>query len=291
MRKRFIATLGITVCFVGLYGLLRNLPSEQCSALHYQVTKETANGVEMCSTGPAGLVDLERVRFPGDLQLYSPSEGEAGKRYEGHMAISGPGGAALLPHEIAITHAAKIHMMIVHESLADYHHLHPQPLGSTGEWTFDFTPRLPGTYHMYAECVPLLTKKQLIVNNSLKIAGSPVIETNPSVQKDLHILWDFKDATPEAGSRTDFMIGLENTKHTPIPLEEFMDAYSHVVAFRRNSVGYAHIHPLSTELPADASKPEFAFTFYTGEPGQYRLWAQFQIGGQSVFMPYDIDVR
>lgn len=294
MKNQVIVSGCITACFVGVYLLLRNLPDTQCDILHYEITRETANGVEMCADGPSGFIDLDRIRFPGMLQLHSPGNLNTGEPYQGRISILGPTDESLLPHEIAITHAAKIHMIVIHENLGEYHHLHPQPLQGTGDWVFEFTPETSGVYNIYAECVPLRTQNQLIVKDSLLVEDNKTLSHPASEQiqspESFRINWDFKNETLGAESQVNFTIALASKDDAPIILERFMDAYSHVVAFRDGSIGYAHIHPTSTDLPNDSRHPEFSFTFFTGKAGQYRLWAQFQVNGKSVFMPYDIEV-
>lgn len=293
MRHKFIISICITTCFVGLYFLLRNLPNTQCDILHYEVTKVTANGVEMCANEPTGLIDLDRVKFPGSLEISSEKNGLQGENYEGQISIAGPKGDFILPHEVAITHAAKIHFIAINKDLSDYHHLHPEPQGATGGWVFNFTPKKHGLYQLYAECVPLRTKKQLIVKNTIDVKQTEFTNEVPSITKlnpSFQTHWEFAEKRPEAESWVNFSIALESDGETPILLEEFMDAYSHVVAFRRGTVGYAHIHPIGTVGAYDPIHPEFKFTFFTGSSGSYRLWAQFQLDGKSVFIPFDIDV-
>ncbi len=273
---------------------MRNLPNTQCDILHYEVTQETANGIEMCADGPAGMMDLDRVRFPGKYVPISDTSIEMGATYFGEFEITGPKGDALLPHEIAITHAEKIHLIAVDSTLNDYHHLHPTPIGNSGRWEYSFTPRVKGSYDLYLECVPLQTRKQLIVHDQLHVtaAASVSAPTTPVFEaSDYQLEWNFTNPPVRAGSWVNFTITLSHPDASPIPLEVFMDAYSHVVGLREGTTGYAHIHPAELEQSPDPTHPSFAFTFYSGEKGNYRFWAQFQIEGKTIFFPYDVEVH
>ena len=53
------------------------------------------------------------------------------------------------------THTRKIHLLIVDQSLVDYHHEHPQPTDTPGDYSFEFTPRKPGPYYAWADLRPL----------------------------------------------------------------------------------------------------------------------------------------
>ena len=57
------------------------------------------------------------------------------------------------------THTRKIHLLITEPTETDYHHEHPEPLGN-GEYSFSFTPALPGIYRVWADLKPVRTHVQ-----------------------------------------------------------------------------------------------------------------------------------
>lgn len=290
-RQTRIQIALLTLLFVGVYFGIRSMPNTQCAILHYEVTEETANGVEMCADGPGGMMDLERVKFPGRLLVHSANTARVGQLYQGDISITGPKGNDLLPHELAITHAEKLHLLVVHESHSDFHHLHPVPVDNTGRWQFSFTPQRSGTYDLYVEGVPLRTRKQLIVHSTLTVEGSASARPdNSDLSPSLDLQWDFGDKPVRRGSWVHFSLTLRDKSGQPIELERFMDSYSHVVALREGTTGFAHMHPNSDASPDNPTQPSFDFTFYSGESGRYRFWAQFQIDGQSLFIPHDVEV-
>ena len=293
-QNRF-SIIGITVVFIALFFILRNLPNTQCDILHYEVTETTADGIEMCADGPAGMMDLNKVKFPGKLILHSAQTTQQGKSYHGIFEITGPKGDGLLPHEIAITHAEKIHLIAIDPSLGDYHHLHPTPVSNDSRWEFEFTPKRAGNYDIYIECVPVRTRKQLIQHTVLVVEATEADASTPNVSASTpaaqtNLVWDFDKTPIKAGSWVNFTLTLSDPTGAPIQLEKVMDAYSHVVAFREGTTGYAHIHPIESNIPLDPLKPSFEFTFYSGEKGNYRFWAQFHRNGEDVFISHDVEV-
>ena len=56
--------------------------------------------------------------------------------------------------DLTEAHTEKLHLLIVDESLTDYHHEHPVPAGKPGEYRFDFEPKFGGTYHVWADLLP-----------------------------------------------------------------------------------------------------------------------------------------
>jgi len=286
-KKTWISTTAITLVFAGLYFGFRNLPAVQCEALHYEVTRTTEQGVEMCADGPAGLLDLAAIKFPGSLEFHTGQTVQAGEPYHGVISILGPGGSRLLPHELAITHTERIHLLVIHENLDEYFHLHPQPISGSGEWEFSFTPQSAGTFDVYAEMVPVRTRKQLIVHQNIEVAkGVNQPETVPvesNDQSDYEVDWRFHTDTLRSRQSVDFQISIRRRDGEPVELEKVMDAYSHVVAFVPGVRGFAHIHPLEISDQLDPMEPEFQFRFYTGNSGNYRFWAQFQAGSEPIF--------
>ena len=57
--------------------------------------------------------------------------------------------------------------------------------------------------------------------------------------------------------------------------------------------GFAHLHPNETNLakPPDALRPELNFKITIPSPGRYVIWAQVNLAGSEVFVPFWVDVR
>ena len=57
--------------------------------------------------------------------------------------------------------------LINDRSLSDYHHEHPEPTNTPGEYVFRFTPAKPGPYRMWADVVPTDTGVQEYVTTDV----------------------------------------------------------------------------------------------------------------------------
>lgn len=75
------------------------------------------------------------------------------------------------PDDLVTTHTEKIHLLIVDPALSDYHHEHPTPTGTPGEYAFAFTPRRAGPYRIFADVVPAATAVQEYVVTDVPAAG------------------------------------------------------------------------------------------------------------------------
>ncbi len=288
MNRTNISVLLISLFFVGVYFGLRNIPAAKCEFLHYEVTKVTEDGIEMCADGPAGFLDLEVLGFPTQLAMAYDQQADI---IEGSVQVLSPKGELILPHELAITHTERIHMMLIHESYQDYHHLHPTPLGPTGEWTFSFQPRLPGNYEIYVECVPIKTRSQAITTGALVAENVEKPEILQSTLPDsIDVVWNFDAETVRKKRWNDFSVQVVDKGGNAVNLEKVMDAYAHVVAFLPGRIGFAHIHPIEDEATLVDNTAQVDFTFFTNEPGTYKLWAQIMIDGQMHYIPRDVEV-
>lgn len=63
----------------------------------------------------------------------------------------------VLPTDLREVHTQKIHLLIIDQSLSDYHHEHPEPGKTSGEYIFSFIPQKPGPYRVWVDVQPYLT--------------------------------------------------------------------------------------------------------------------------------------
>ncbi|MEM9226881.1 MAG: hypothetical protein AAGA45_02845, partial [Verrucomicrobiota bacterium] len=120
---------GITLAAVAVYLGLRNLPDTECAFLHYDPPVLDADGIQYCGSDETPtFLDLTRLRFPVEMKLASfPEDAVQGKPVELTLSFTTSSGSEILPHEHAITHTKKLHLLAIDPMLEDYHHLHPEP--------------------------------------------------------------------------------------------------------------------------------------------------------------------
>jgi len=60
------------------------------------------------------------------------------------------------------------------------------------------------------------------------------------------------------------------------------------VAFDAGRRGFAHLHPMESDLltPPDATKPVLSFKITIPSAGRYVIWAQVNLGGNETFVPF-----
>ena len=286
----------ITFFFAGLYFVLRALPAAQCGFLHYEEIVYSDGTIEYCATNHAGFLDLTRLQYPVEMQISLSGESAIGVEQKVTLELLTPGGMSIAPHELAITHTEKLHVMVIDPSLVDYHHVHPQPEGISGKYTFTFTPKRAGTYRVFVEFVPLLTRRQVIATGSLEVEGPKneiVFERRTeSIVDDIHFVLNGVPQLMRTGIDYKFDLDVLTAEGGAVVLEDIMGAKGHMVAFDAERKGFAHMHPLDSVLSKKTvnSDSELAFLFNVPNPGWYRVFSQIQVEGHEVFGSFDLKV-
>lgn len=300
--KPFVSIAVLTLLFVGAYFVLRALPDAQCGFLHYEEVVNADGSVEFCATNHAGFLDLTRLKYPVEMEITLQGAVRVGQPVEVALEILTLGGDAILPHELAITHTEKMHVMVVDPSLVDYHHVHPQSDGLNGRYTFEFTPKRAGTYRMLAELVPRRTRRQIIATGEVTVPGAaaPMTFTRQSESVVDGLRFDLGEVPERLRTGVDYRFDLQVTADDggAVALEDIMGAKGHMVAFDAAGKGFAHMHPVDSVVSARAglgvdpiSGQDLAFLFNVPNPGWYRVFAQVQVSGREVFGHFDLQVE
>lgn len=287
-RKR-LNTIGLTLLFVGLFFALRAIPVSECKFLHYEAVETTGVSEpgedELCSVAPVPFVDVVKKPHPVSLDIHSVRSKDNGET-EINFSVLGPDGTPLLPHELAVTHTRRIHFMLIDNEMGSYHHLHPESLGNSGDYRVSFVPR-SRQYRYFAEFVPLRTRLLSVADGTLQVDGQNISMENHPVA----VRFDLQGLDEPLRSNRDHILRLrlENEAEEPLPLEETMDAYAHLVGFEDSLSGYAHMHPLTVD-PAIGETAEMEFMFHPTRKGHFRIWVQVRIDGNDIFRPFDVQV-
>ena len=294
----------LTAVFIGAYFFLRALPDVECGLLHY-IEIVNANGeIELCATNHAGFLDLSRLEYPIKAKLSYENTIAQGEPSRVRLDLKTAGGMSIAPHELAVTHTEKMHVMVIDPSLEDYHHVHPKAVGLDGQYFFDFTPAMAGTYKVFTEIVPLRSRRQAIALSELEVPGQ---STAPKFERSLVSLVDgvrfeLLKVPDILKTGRDYRLQLQITDlaGSAIALETVMGAKGHMVAFDSVGTGFAHMHPIGSVASVrtaglggafDFNDTDLSFMFNVSNPGWYRLFAQIQIKGEAVFGRFDLKVE
>src|SRR6266446_9816790 len=84
----------------------------------------------------------------------------AGRKASVKVRLKRGDGSPVLHADLLVMHTQPIHLLIVDPSLGDYHHEHPTPTETPGEYAFNFTPAKTAPYRIWADLVPVSTGVQ-----------------------------------------------------------------------------------------------------------------------------------
>lgn len=214
------------------------------------------------------------------------------------IRLTGRDGKPVTPDDLKVAHTEKLHLLIVDETLTDYHHEHPVAAGKPGEYRFDFQPRFGGTYHVWADVVPTATGKQEYSKTTMQIGGPSATRTqaiNTTAESDgFRFEMSFEKAEPlRAGQATLATVKATKDGREFTQLEPVMGAFAHMVAFPADLASVAHVHPMGKE-PEKATErggPMLSFHIAPEKPGYHKIFLQTQIGGRENYASFGVNVE
>ncbi len=286
----------ITVVALALYLGVRLLPTGS-NLNHMDFRMEGKGALEFCDPANPQFIPVVSVRSPVVVTLQADREPARDQETRFTLRLATASGKPVAPEDLLVAHTRKLHLLIVDPTLNDYQHVHPEPGRRAGEWVFTLTPRRAGTYRVFADFTPAATQRGLYASADFTVPGTVatvVREPNTTAQA---ARFNFELVTPplfQAGKVADlkFRIESQGRDKVPVPLQPVMGAFAHLVAFDEARSGFAHLHPNETDLsrPPDALRPELNFKVTIPSPGRYVIWAQVNLGGSEIFVPFWVDV-
>lgn len=258
-------------------------------------------------------MDLVARRIPYSFLFMKPGQSvvtltalaaplQAGRKAEVKVRLSQRDGTPVTTGDLQVTHTQPIHLLIVDPSLTDYHHEHPEPTATAGEYAFSFTPRRPGPYRIFADLLPVSTSVQEYAVTDLPGEGpgaplaGPRASTFESTVDGLHFALEFdggNGAPLVAGRVHGLRVTVRDARGEPMrALEPVMNAFAHMVGFHADYQTVVHVHPLGGEVqdPAGRGGPTMSFRLVVPKAGYLRLYCQVQVAGRNVFAPFDLNL-
>jgi hypothetical protein len=241
-------------------------------------------------THPAGSVKAE---------LVAPATHQAGKTASTIIRLTGKEGKPLTLDQLQVAHTEKLHLLVIDETLTDYHHEHPVAAEKPGEYRFDFSPRHGGTYHIWADIVPTATGQQEYVETEVKVQGAPAkkdkaLNTTATAEAYRFSLTTEKNEPLRVGTAAMVTVKVTSADGKDFTgLEPVMGAFAHMVAFPEDLASVMHVHPMGKEpqTPNEHGGPELAFHVEPAKAGFHKMFLQVQIGGREVYAAFGLEVK
>lgn len=211
-------------------------------------------------------------------------------------------GAPLLLDEIKTTHTEKIHILIFDESLTDYQHYHPTETDEKGVYAFTFTPQTNNQYKAWVDLTLLKNNQQIQVGKAFPDIHGASQGADKTISDTytldipngkLHFKLSFDNPEIREGKHNHGSILITDGNGKPFKeLEPILGAFAHIVAINQDFSSLAHVHPMGKEptKSSDRGGPELKFGLDPDQTGFWKIWVQLQINGQSVNVPFGVDV-
>lgn len=82
-----------------------------------------------------------------------------------------------------------------------------------------------------------------------------------------------------AGKRQTMTVAVTKNGEPVTNLERYLKAFAHLTAFKADNLEFLHLHPMDTGTAANGG-PTLKFSAEFPAKGSYRVFMQFQTGGQ-----------
>ena len=294
----------ITAVALAVFLFFRFIPTGT-NLNHMDFRVSGKNSVDFCDPANPQFIPVVAARSPVKMTLKTEVTPRRGEELRVTLTLVTAGGKPIAPEDLLVMHGKKLHLLITDPTLAEYQHVHPEPTRHPGEWSFLFTPRLGGTYRFFADFTPAATARSLYANADLVVEGvrftpvyiegeSPVGSVTAWTAEQGAYRFTLAPAALPVRARqaVDLKFSVKKIDGGVVPLEPVMEAYAHLVAFDVKRSGFAHLHPMEMDLSRrpDATQPTLAFKITIPEAGRYVIWAQVNLAGSEVFVPFWFDV-
>ncbi len=197
--------------------------------------------------------------------------------------------------DLARVHEETLHLLVVDETLSDYHHLHPVE-ETPGNYAVPFTPRVGGRYLVFADVTDRASQTQRYLRAAVRADGA-----RPRARHEVsHVAvvdgYRFELSVPHgisvaSGGHLTVRVTDENgqaVRH----LAPVMGAFAHGVGFSKDLDTVLHVHPHGKEPKsgADRAGPDLGFHVSPVRTGFHRLYVQVRIDGRVRFASFGLHV-
>jgi hypothetical protein len=214
--------------------------------------------------------------------------------------------------DLQVVHDKPMHLLIVSEDLSEFYHEHPEAQAD-GTFAASFTFPSGGAYKLYADFTPF-GSEQMVKSYPVTVSGSlrasKEMKADEIFEKTVGnlrvVMKPSGDLISNRELLLDFQVFDAQTNKPVTDLENYLGAKAHFVVISKDLEEFVHAHPMSTDnVKSDEHNHNAATEKMSGaegmsivsahiafpKPSIYRLWAQFQRGGNVTTIPFTFEVK
>lgn len=172
-----------------------------------------------------------------------------------------------------------MHLYVIRTDLTGFQHLHPT-MATDGTWTVDLAPMPSGRYRLYTAFTATAPAAPVVLGDTFTVPGTPtaVPLPAPSATAAVDGYTLTLSGAPRAGTSTPLSMTVTRAGRPVANLQPYLDTYAHITAIHHGDLAFAHLHP-SGDTATGHGGPTLRFAAMLPEAGQWRLFVQFQTGG------------
>ncbi len=199
-------------------------------------------------------------------------------------------GLILTPDTLDTTFTKKFHLMLVDQTLSEYHHLHPDYDSKTGLFNCVFTPSTSQPFTAWCDFTPKATGKPIRALENLPATRSICLPARISTASDVSTAGITAHVTSDTpltmGKDSILRVELRDAAGQPISnLGPVMGAYAHLAGFSADKQHFIHTHPI-TPLGAPIRNGTLEFHISPEHAGLSKFFLQINHEGHEVFIPF-----
>jgi len=209
----------------------------------------------------------------------------SGQECQISFRLTDENGKVLSADDLRETHTKKLHVMIVDDSLTDYHHIHPEYDEKTSCFVANFTPQIQNGYSAWHD-FQLQTGASFVLKNQLPVARDyhippAILHSNfaSAAGFNMEII-----ANPplQSGQNSTLILSISDAYGNPAKFEEIMGASGHLVAFSKDKKDYIHCHPME-EISKNG---ELVFHVAPTHEGFGKFFLGIKVDGREATIPF-----
>lgn len=294
-----------------------------CSNTATSRTAENSNApvVTGSATTEADTTNVERA-FKIDFKS-EPGTIQAGQPSTLSFTVKDKQGATV--KDLQIVHEKPMHLLVVSKDLAEFYHIHPEQ-SADGSYRVEHTFPNGGEYKLYADFTPK-EATQVVEQVDIKVAGTerakaPLVP-DAKFEKTVNGLRVVMKPDGAILGGQELMLNFaafDAASNKPATdLQNYLGELAHFVIISEDMKDFVHAHPMSkgehdksgkikmdgktddhnadghkhSTMEGVTTKPsQSEVAAHTAFPrsGLYKVWAQFQRGGQVITVPFVVNV-
>ncbi len=229
---------------------------------------------------------------PVALEISSSNPLTVGKTALKFQLVNNESNHLISQDDLALAHEKKLHLLIYDPSLNQFQHVHPLFTATADStWEVEVNFSVNGNYWVWAQGefaangTEFSAPARIMVTGGLPELPPPQL-TDSRTGEDRGSILVLSSTPLKANKMAMLGMSFRRKDGSKPQLTPYLGALAHIVATPTDGDSLIHVHPMA------GSSPESAMLHVTfPEPGIYRLWIQFNDGGELKTIPLALEVK